>query len=59
MVELDASQAGAGEWKFSVAGMTTGGLSVKFDGKEVWSKPSVAGTAASFDTWTFFWENQK
>lgn len=59
VVELHKSPDLGGEWKFSVAGMTTGGLSVKFDDKEVWSKPAVPGTAASFDTWEWFWEKPK
>ena len=60
VVELDAAPVtGAPQWKFGLAGMTTGGLSVKFDGDDVWSKPSVTGTAASFDTWTFFWHDPK
>lgn len=56
VVELHQNGDSNGEWKFGVAGMTTGGLSVKFDDKEVWSKPAVPGTAASFDTWEWFWE---
>jgi hypothetical protein len=59
VVELHKSGDAGGEWKFSVAGMTTGGLSVKFDDKEVWSKPPVPGVAASFDTWEWFWEKPK
>jgi hypothetical protein len=59
VVELHQTGNGRGEWKFSVAGMTTGGLSVTFDDKEVWSKPTVPGTAASFDTWEWFWEKPK
>ena len=39
-----------------IALMTTGGLSVKFDDKEVWSQPPVPGVAASFDTWEWFRE---
>jgi hypothetical protein len=59
VLELRQDGDDAGEWKFGVAGMTTGGLSVKFDDKEVWSKPAVPGTAASFDTWEWFWEKPK
>lgn len=59
LVELHQDGDAGGEWKFSVAGMTTGGLSVKFDDKEVWSKPGVPGTAASFDTWEWFWDKPK
>jgi hypothetical protein len=59
VVELHQSGNASGKWKFSMAGMTTGGLSVKFDNKEVWSKPSVSGEVASFDTWEWFWERPK
>jgi hypothetical protein len=55
VIELHHGGDAGGEWKFSVAGMTTGGLSVTFDNKEVWSKPGVSGNAASFDTWEWFW----
>jgi len=58
VVELHQSEQGAPDWKFGLAGMTQEQLSVKFDEKEVWSKP-LARSAGSFDTWTFFWENQK
>ena len=59
VVELHQTGDAGGEWKFSVAGMTTGGLSVTFDDKEVWSKSPVPGVAASFDTWEWFWEKPK
>ena len=58
VIELHQSEQGAPDWKFGVAGMTQEQLSVKFDGKEIWSKPYVR-FAGGFDTWTFFWENQK
>jgi hypothetical protein len=59
VVELHQNGNAGGEWKFGMTGMTTGGLSVKFDDKEVWSQPSVPGTAASFDTWEWFWAKPK
>jgi hypothetical protein len=58
VVELHKSEEGALNWKFGFAGMTQEQLSVKFDGKEVWSKPHSPSTG-SFDTWTFFWEDSK
>jgi hypothetical protein len=58
VIELQKSDVGALQWRFGVAGMTQEQLSVKVDGKEVWSKPHVR-SAGNFDTWTFFWENRK
>jgi hypothetical protein len=46
------------EWMYGLAGMTQEKLSLKLDGKEVWSKPPSASSGV-FDTWTFFWENRK
>src|SRR5262249_8556871 len=45
-------------WMFGVAGMTQGALSVRFDDKEVWTKP-YAQTPGSYETWNWFWENPK
>jgi hypothetical protein len=58
VVELHVREGAAAEWKFGVAGMTAGGLSVTFDEKEVWSKPFSGARAASYDTWAWFWEKK-
>jgi hypothetical protein len=58
VVELHRPAEAAPKWKFGVAGMTQEQLSVKFDGKEVWSKPH-SPASGKFDTWMFFWENEK
>lgn len=42
------------EWFFAPARMTSGGLSVKLDGKEVWQADYAHGASAPFPTWTFF-----
>jgi hypothetical protein len=57
VLELNENKAAAPVWKFGVAGMTAGELSVKFDDTEVWSKPAAKGTG-SFDTWVWFWEQE-
>lgn len=46
-------------WRFAVAAMTDGAVVVKYDGKEVWSKPALHAPGKSFDTWTYFFENVK
>jgi hypothetical protein len=58
VVELHRAQAPAPEWKFGVTGMTTSALSVRFDDKEVWTKPS-SPAMRSYENWVWFWENQR
>jgi hypothetical protein len=55
VLELHESKGSAAEWKFGIAGMTAGELSVKLDDKEVWSKPSADGPGR-FDSWLWFSE---
>jgi len=55
VLELHTLRTGEAEWLFGIAGMTAGGLSVKFDDKEVWTKP-YSGRAESFENWSWFWE---
>ncbi len=43
-------------WRYGVIGMTAGGISVKLDKAEVYTRP-YAGSTHTFDTWTYFWEN--
>jgi hypothetical protein len=57
VLELHETEGEKAEWQFGVTGMTAGGLSVKFDDKEVWSKP-YSGRAESFENWTWFWEKR-
>jgi hypothetical protein len=44
------------KWKFAVGAMTDGGVTVKFDGKEVWSKAALHAPGKDFETWTYFFE---
>jgi hypothetical protein len=55
VIEVHQPQGAAPQWKFGIAGMTAGGLSVTLDDHEVWSKPYVRSTG-SYDTWVWFWE---
>jgi hypothetical protein len=45
-------------WKFAVAAMTDAGVVVKWDGKEVWSKPAEHAPGKDFETWTYFFEKR-
>jgi hypothetical protein len=52
----DANTEAAGEWRYALTGMTKCGLSVRFDGKEVWSKEDVRGPG-DFENWLYFVDN--
>jgi hypothetical protein len=55
LVELQ-KDGDATKWKFAVGAMTDGGVIVKFDGREVWSKPALHAPGKDFETWTYFFE---
>jgi hypothetical protein len=55
LVELQ-KDADASGWKFAVAALTDGAVIVKFDGREVWSKPALHAPGRDFETWTYFFE---
>jgi hypothetical protein len=57
LVELQRD-GDAPAWKFAVAAMTDGGVIVKIDGKEVWSKPALHAPGKDFETWTYFFEQK-
>jgi hypothetical protein len=44
-------------WRFGVIGMTAGGISVKLDKDEVFTRP-YAKSPDEFGTWTYFWEGE-
>jgi hypothetical protein len=46
---------GPKSWRYSVVGMTAGGISVKLDKAEVFTRP-YAGGQGDRDTWTYFWQ---
>jgi hypothetical protein len=46
---------GPKSWRYGVVGMTAGGISVKLDNAEVFTRPYVS-SPGDRDTWTYFWE---
>ena len=55
-VEAVADDKGmAKSWRYAVIPMTAGGISVKFDKTEVFTR-AYARYPADFETWTYFWE---
>jgi hypothetical protein len=57
-IELHKREGATPEWKFGLAGMTAGALSVRLDDREVWTKPYV-GNTGSYETWLWFFEKPK
>ncbi len=60
IVALEAVRSAEGKdappsWRFGVIGMTAGGISVKIDKAEVYTRP-YARSKGDKDTWTYFWE---
>jgi hypothetical protein len=53
-IEWHERPAGAAGWQYGLAGMTSGGLSVRLDDAEVWTAPFTAGQKGPFDTWLWF-----
>ena len=54
---IELQQAGDKQlWKFAVAAMTDAAVTVKWDDKEVWSKPALHAPGKDFETWTYFFE---
>jgi hypothetical protein len=51
--EVGSNSPTIGEWRYAVTGMTQGGLSVKFNDREVWSKTYERGPA-EFENWLWF-----
>lgn len=60
VIELHKSKSSATEWAYGCAGMTTGGLVLTLDDKEVWAKAGVPASATGgYDSWAWFWEHLK
>lgn len=57
LVQIDVRKSAGGQaaWHYGITGMTDGGLSVRLDESEIWSKPQQTGVS-DHETWTFFWE---
>lgn len=59
-IELHGESLSDSAWKFGLARMTLAQLTVRLDGKEVWSVPYVSPRFPSkFDTWLFFFESAR
>ncbi len=54
-IELMRGEAAARQWQYGLTQMTTGGLSVRWDDREVWSATQKTITPTAFDEWTWFW----
>lgn len=54
-IELVRSAETAGAWQYGIAQLTTGGLSARWDDREVWSATQKSITPTAFDEWTWFW----
>lgn len=54
-IELVRSAEIAGAWQYGMAQLTTGGLSARWDGREVWSATQKPTTPTAYDEWTWFW----
>lgn len=58
-IELAPRAEGTKEWQYGFAQLTTGGLSARWDGREVWSATQKSTTPTAFDEWTWFWARAK
>jgi hypothetical protein len=55
LVLLEAGRLGNEvRWQFAPVRMTSGGVTLKYDGASIWEVPWVNWTEAPFPTWTFF-----
>jgi hypothetical protein len=58
-IQLVRSAQTDGTWQYGLAQLTTGGLSARWDGHEVWSATQKTTTPTAFDEWTWFWASGK
>ncbi len=57
VIEIHGKESGESVWKYGLARMTLGQLSVRLDGKDTWSAAYVPPQQpAKLDTWLFFWD---
>ncbi len=54
VVELRSREPTGSEWKYALVRMTDAELSVRLDGKQVWTSPWVDGPKRC-DTWVYCW----
>jgi hypothetical protein len=57
-IELARIDESAPTWQYALAGMTQGGLSVKLDEKEVWTKPYQPGPT-EYANWLWYFEGKR
>ena len=55
---LESRTVGSGEpeWRYAVARMTNGGVTLLYDGREIWRVDQVSSRDGVLPTWTFFGE---
>jgi hypothetical protein len=54
VLEIRPGDDGAPQWSFAAARLTTGGVHLRYDDREVWLADFVPPQPEPFDTWTFF-----
>ena len=54
VIELRRTESDRAEWHFAAGRITTGGIQLRWQGKEVWSDEWVDIYPKPYDTWTFF-----
>lgn len=57
-IQLRGPEAKTAAWEFGVTGMTSGGLQMRLDERQVWSQPLLVGRGQVFDTWTWFFSDR-
>jgi hypothetical protein len=57
-IELARQEESAFAWRYALAGMTQGGLSVKLDEKEVWTKAYQPGPT-EYGNWLWYFEGKR
>lgn len=58
-IELVRGASNVETWQYGFAQMTTGGLSARMNGRDVWSATQKSITPTAYDEWTWFWASGK
>ena len=59
LIELRGADLTHATWNYGGVRATDGKLSVRLDGKEVWSAPWHGGMGGRYDTWLYFYASQQ
>jgi beta-lactamase regulating signal transducer with metallopeptidase domain len=59
LIELRGSGLAGAAWHYGPVRLTAGQLSVRLDGKEVWTVPREAGTGGRYNTWLYFFSPER